>query len=618
MVGETSMGPRTSRRRAGRAALLAGVLLATSGPARAAPAAPQGAYAIAMHGQPALPPDFDHWPYVEPAARRGGKIALCLLGTFDSLNPFNLKAGSTAQGLNTNVFETLMTRSFDEPFTLYGLLARTVETDAARSFATFRLDPDARFSDGSPVTADDVLFTFDLLRTRGRPQQRAAFGLVRAATSPDALTVRFDLAGANDRELPLTLGLMPVLPKARTDVATFDDSTLVPPVASGPYRVEGVVPGQRLVLRRNPDYWARERPVRRFMFNADTVTLDYYRDGNGLFEAFKSGLCDYRLETDPTRWLTGYDIPAVRDGRIVKVTLPSRLPKGMEGFAFNTRRKLFADVRVREALAAMFDFDWLNTTLFGGLYRRTESFFAGSELASTGRPVDDAERRLLAPFPGAVRPDVSDGTFHLASTDGSGRDRHAARAALDLLAKAGLTLRDGRLLDANGAPLAFGIMVVDRRQERLALAYAESLARIGVDASVRLVDEVQYQRRRQSFDFDMMLGTWTASPSPGAEQRSRWGSASAGQEASFNLAGARSPAIDAGIAALLSADTREAFVSAVRAYDRVLLSGTYIVPLYHADAQWVAYASALGHPDTFPLFGLSNTSPVETWWRKAP
>lgn len=597
-----------------RSAFAAAAMLATA----AAPAAAAERGGIAMHGEPALPAGFDHLPYVDPAAPKGGRLAMCYLGTFDSLNPFNLKAGSTAQGLNLNVYETLMTRSLDEPFTLYGLIARSIDTDEGRHAVTFRLDPAARFSDGTPVTAADVLFTFELLKTKGRPQQRAAFLLVKAVDSPDPQTVHFDLSGLQDREMPLTLGLMPVLSKAHTDPAAFEDTTLDPPLATGPYRVAQVVPGQRLVLQKNPDYWARDKAIRRGMFNPDTVTIDYYRDANGLFEAFKSGLCDYRLETDPTRWLTGYDIPALAQKRIVTSTVRSGLPKGMEGFAFNTRRPLFGDARVREAFADMLDFEWINATLFGGLFKRTTSFFADSDLASTGRPASAAERALLAPFPDAVRPAAMEGSLRPMVTDGSGRDRRPAHAALALLAGAGYRLSDQALHGPDGMPVGFEIMVTDRRQERLALAYAESLARIGVRVTVRLVDEVQYQRRRQSFDFDVMLGTWTASPSPGAEQRARWGSASAAQDASFNLAGARSPVIDAMIAALLSAETAEDFVTAVRAYDRVLLSGSYIVPLFHADEQWVAYASTLGHPDRFPLYGLSNNTPIETWWRKAP
>lgn len=572
--------------------------------------------AIASHGEPALDPAFQHYPFVNPQAPKGGHLSLCFLGTFDGLNPFNLKAGSTAQGLLVNVFESLMTRSPDEPFTEYGLIARAIETDDARSFVTFHLDPEARFSDGSPIRASDVRFTFDLLKAKGRPQQRAAFALVKGVDVPDPLTIRFDLGGLNDREMPLALGLMPVLPEAHTDAAHFDDTSLQPPLASGPYRVAAVEPGQRVTLVRNDDYWAKNHPVRRGMFNFDSVDLTYYRDANGLFEAFKAGLCDFRLETDPTRWLTGYDIPPVRDGRIVKQAVSSALPKGMEGFAFNTRRPLFSDVRVREALGAMFDFEWIDANLYGGLFKRTDSFFADSELSSAGKPADARERALLAPFPDAVRPDILEGRWHLPVSDGSGRDRTPAKHALALLADAGFRLAGDTLVDRQGEAFGFEMMVVDRRQERLALNFADSLRRIGIAMRVRTVDEVQYQRRRQAFDFDLMFGTWTASPSPGMEQRSRWGSASAGQQASYNLAGASSPAIDAMIAAMLAARSHEDFVAAVRAYDRVLLSGFYIVPLFHTSEQWVAYAGTLAHPATFPLFGLSNVTPVETWWRR--
>ena len=577
--------------------------------------AARAASAIAMHGAPALPATFDHFPYADPAAPKGGRLRLCLLGTFDSLNPFNLKAGSTAQGMVNMVYEPLMARSQDEPFTLYGLVAARLDTDDARSFATFHLDPRARFSDGAPVTADDVRFTFELLKAHGRPQQRQAFAAVQAVTTPDAETIRFDLAGG-DRELPLFLGLMPVLPRHAVDPARFDETTLARPVASGPYRVAEVDPGTRLVLERDPAYWGRDLPTRRGMFNFDRVEIDYYRNSNALFETFKAGQCDFRLETDPAQWLAGYDVPAVRDGRIVVAAVPLRLPKGMEGFAFNTRRPIFADVRVREALADMFDFAWINRALYGGLYSRTPSFFAESPLASTGRAAGAAEAALLAPYPDAVRPDMLDGTWRPPQGDGSGRDRAEAKRAMALLAAAGDRL-DGTVIRLpDGSPFRFEIMVVDPRQERLAASFADSLRDIGVEATVRLVDEVQYQRRRQSFDFDMMLGQWIASPSPGGEQRSRWSSAAAGQPASFNLSGARSPAIDAAVAAITEARSEADFTAAARTLDRLLLSGFYVVPLFHAEDQWIAYASTLGRPKEVPLFGNTNVTPVELWWRK--
>ena len=580
------------------------------------PFAARAEEAIAMHGAPALAKGFTHFPYADPDAPKGGRLRLCLLGTFDSLNPFNLKAGSTAQGLGTMVFEPLMARSQDEPFTLYGLIAKDMDTDADRSFATFHLDPKARFSDGSPITSADVRFTFDLLKSKGRPQQRAAFARIKAVTTPDPETIRFDVEGLGDRELPLFIGLMPVLSSKATDAAHFDETTLKPPLASGPYRVAAVDPGQKLVLERNPDYWGRDLPTRRGMFNFDRVDIDYYRDANALFEVFKAGQCDFRIETDPARWLTAYDFPGLRDGRDIKAAIPMRLPKGMDGFAFNTRRAIFADVKVREALGDMFDFGWVNRNLYGGLYRRTPSFFAESPLASIGQAASPAEMALLAPYPGTVRADILDGTWRPPGGDASGRDRDGAKRALVLLAAAGDHLKGNVMIGPDGQPFRFEIVVQDRRQERLALSFAESLKSIGIEATVRLVDEVQYQRRRQSFDFDMMLGTWSASPSPGAEQRSRWGSASAGQPASYNLSGAASPAIDAAISAILAARSQEDFIAAARVLDRLLLSGFYIIPLFHPEDQWISYSTALGRPPDVPLFGITNVTPIELWWRR--
>ena len=571
-----------------------------------------------MHGTPALPSDFLHLPYVNPDAPKGGRLQVAFQGTFDSLNPFNLRAGSAAQGLNGNIFQPLMARSLDEAFTLYGLVAQSVETDDARSFVTFRINPAAKFSDGATVTSDDVRFTFDLLRTRGRPQQRYAYGLVKGIDTPDAQTIRYDLTDVNDREMPLTLALMPVLSRAKTNLDRFADATLQPPVGTGPYTVADVAPGERLLLRRNPSYWARDLPMSRGQHNFDEIVITYYRDANSMFESFKAGLIDYRDEANTTRWINGYDFPALREGRVVREQVPLGVPRGMEGFAFNTRRPLFADIRVREALATMFDFEWVNANLFAGLYTRTVSFFDNSVLSSSGKPASDAERNLLATYPGAVRPDVLEGRWRPYVADGSGRDRKQAQAAFALLSQAGWKLDRGTLR-RNSETFAFEIMVVDRSQERLALNYASSLARVGVTVRVRTVDEVQYQRRRQKFDFDMMIGSWIASSSPGNEQRMRWGEGSADQEASFNLAGAKSPAIEALIRAMLGARTKDDFVTAVRAYDRVLLSGFYIVPLFHTTQQWDAYWTKLARPKTLPksaapLFGAT----LDTWWSALP
>jgi peptide/nickel transport system substrate-binding protein len=571
-------------------------------------------HAIAMHGDPALGADFANLPYVNPDAPKGGRLTLAYAGAFDSLNPYNVRALSTAQGLSGNVYQTLMTRSADEPFTLYGLIARTIETNAARDHVVFHLDPRARFSDGAAITSQDVAFTFSLLKEKGRPQQRAALALVKNVETPDALTVHCDLTGANDRELPMILALMPVLSRAHTDAEHFDEQTLQIPISSGPYVVAEVKPGERLVLKRDPHYWARDLPINRGLYNFDEIRIDYYRDATAMFEAFKAGLYDFRIESDPTRWRTGYDFPALRDGRIIKQSVPNGLPKGMDGFAFNIRRPVFADARTREALAMMFDFEWINANLYGGAYRRSKSYFDDSELASAGRPASPLERALLAPYPGAVRADVMEGQWAPPVSDGSGRDRALAHRALDLLGQAGYVLKDGALVNARGEKIAFEILVKNRQEERLALAYAQNLGRIGATATVRLNDEVQYQRRRTKFDFDMMMGSWVATPSPGGEQRTRWGSASADMDGAYNICGAASPAIDAMIAAMLAANTHEDFVASVRALDRVLISGFYIVPLFYAPEQWIAYSAKLGRPDRTPLYGVN----IDAWWSKGP
>jgi len=602
---------------AAAAALLPALFISTIG--RALPGEGEGArHAIAMHGDPALPVDFKHLPYANPDAPKGGRLVIGFQGAFDSLNPFNLKAGSAAQGINTNIYQTLMVRSTDEPFTLYGLLAESIQTDDARSWVAFRLNPKARFSDGKPVTSADVRFSWELLRKRGRPQHRASFNRVREVTTPDAQTIRFDLAESDDRELPMNIALMPILPAHAVNLDRFDDSTLEFPLGSGPYVLKDIKPGEILRLERNKDYWAKDLPIHRGMFNFDEIRIEYFRDVASFYEALRAGVIDYRDETNPTRWLTGYDFPAIQQGKIVKQSLPLGGAKGMQGFAFNTRRDIFKDVRVREALNYMFDFQWINKNLYGGLYRRTKSFFDETELASTGSPANDRERALLAQWPGAVRADILEGKWAPPESDGSGRDRSNARKALALLREAGWTIREG-VLQRKGEAFLFEVMVQDRNQERLALNFAESLRRIGIEVRVRTVDQVQYQRRRQKFDFDMMMGLWVASNSPGNEQRNRWSSAAAKMESSFNLAGAASPALNELITQIVASADKQDFLAAVRAFDRVLLSGFYIIPLFHAPDQWFAHASGLKRPDHLPgyaspLFGAT----LDTWWRETP
>jgi peptide/nickel transport system substrate-binding protein len=593
------------------ATVLAATVLAPSGaPAGGGEATPR--HAIAMHGEPAHPQGFPHFRYVNPTAPKGGRLTHGMIGTFDSLNPFIVK-GLPLQEIRGYVVESLMVRGYDEPFTLYGLIARTVETDAARSYVTFTIDPDARFSDGTPVTAADVIFSWQLLRDHGRPNHRTYYAKVAKAEPIGVQAVRFDLAGANDRELPLILALMPILAKHAVDPATFEQTAFTAPLGSGPYVVGDVRPGERVTLRRNPDYWGRNLGVNRGFWNFDEIRFDFYRDANTQFEAFKRGLYDVHAETDPARWETGYDIAAVREERILKDAFETGLPKGMAALVFNTRRRPFDDIRVREAIALLFDFAWVNRNFFFDRYRRTTSYFESSELSAHGRPADARERKLLAPYPQAVGADILAGTWSPAIGDGSGRDRDTLRRALALLSSSAWELAGTSLRErATGKAFAFEILVTTRDQERLALAFSRDLKRAGIAARVRLVDAVQYDRRRQTFDFDMLPNEWSASLSPGNEQSFYWGSAAADEPGSRNYMGAKNPAIDAMIEAMLAAHSREDFVAAVRALDRVLLSGSYVVPLFHLPQQWVARWSEIERPVTTSLYGYLP----ETWWRR--
>jgi peptide/nickel transport system substrate-binding protein len=611
-VNRTESNQRVSgpapRRLLAIAALAFGFLV----PAAACPAAEPGT-AIAMHGAPALPASFSHMPYANPDAPKGGRLVQGLLGTFDSLNPLIVR-GLAVQQIRGFVVESLMARGNDEPFTLYGLLAKSIETDDARSYVTFRLDSLAQFSDAQPVLAEDVLFSWALLRDKGRPNHRLYYAKVAKAEALDARTVRFDLSGANDRELPLILGLMPVLPKHAVDVATFEETSMTAPIGSGPYRVTAVKPGASLTLTRNPDYWGRDLPINRGLWNFDEIRLDFYREANGAFEAFKRGLYDFRVETEPLRWHDGYDFPAVRSGEVIRDAITTGMPQPSEFLVFNTRRAMFADIRVRQALTLLFDFEWINRNYFFGLYGRAGGFFAGSELSAYARPADDRERELLKPYASRIPPDILDGSYRLPVSDASGRDRTALRSALALLSQAGYDL-DGTVLRQRSTktPLTFEILVTTRDQERIALAFTRDLKRAGIEATVRAVDGVQFDQRRLAFDFDLIQNRWDQSLSPGNEQSFYWGSDAADNQGTRNYMGAKDPAIDALIAAMLEAREHPEFVSAVRALDRVLMSGFYAIPLYNAQEQWIARWNRIERPATTALSGYL----LETWWRKA-
>lgn len=601
--------PLISRRSLIQAAPAAGLALAFAGRARAQEGQPLR-HGIAMHGEPALEKGFSQLPYVRPNAPKGGRLTYGWLGGFDTVNPYAYR-GAQAQGLRGFVYESLLARSYDEPFSLYGLVAEGVEMPEDRSYVVFVLDKRARFSDGEPITAEDVTFTFDLLRERGHPSFRTNYRRVKAVSVEGERAVRFDLPGPEDRELPLILGLMPILAAHATDVKAFEDTTFKPLTGSGPYIVSAVEPGRSISFRRDPNYWGAELPVNRGLNNFDEIRYDYYRDDSAMFEAFKKGLVDLRVEGDPLRWTTAYDFPAVRRGDVVPESFASGVPWGMNAFVFNTRKPMFADVRVREALGQLFDYEWTDRNLFGGATVRTQSYFEGSELSSHGIPADPRERELLQRFPGVVREDILEGRWSAPVSDGSGRDRERLRDALDGLAAAGWTVKRGQLVSAaTGEPFRFEILVSTKDQERLSLAFSRSLERAGVRATVRLVDSIQAFRRLQTFDYDMVIYNWYASLSPGVEQRKFWGSTAADTPGERNYMGVKQPAIDAIIDALLAARERLDFVSAVRALDRVLLSGFYVVPLFHVKEKWIARWRRIERPEKTPLFGPT----LETWW----
>ena len=575
-------------------------------------AAAKPSHGISMHGQPAYAADFRNFSYVNPDAPKGGSVTYASLGTFNSINPMIVK-GIAAAGIRAHVFESLLTRSFDEPFSLYGLLARSVETPDDRSWVEFKLRPEARFSDGQPVRAEDVVFSLETLREHGRPNYRSYYSKVEKIETVDQHTVRLTMASPPDREMPLILGLMPVIPKHRYSKDTFELTTLETPVGSGPYTVEKIEPGAAIVYRRNPGYWGRELAVNAGRNNFDLIRYDYYRDQNSAFEAFKKGLYDVRPETDPNRWAQGYDFPAARDGRVVKEEVGIALPSGMNAFVFNTRREMFSDIRVRRALIAAYDFEWINRNLHFGLYSRAQSYFHNSDLGAMGRPAGLEEKALLAPYPDAVEGAVLEGTFSLPKTDGSGRDRVNRRQVIRLFGEAGYALRGGAMVNAEtGKPFGFEILVVNRDQERLALSYARSLKAVGVTASIRQVDSAQFQNRRQTYDFDMIPYYWLASLSPGNEQTFYWGSYGRRREGTRNYMGAANPAIDAMIEAMLRARGRDSFVSAARALDRVLISQSYVVPLHYLPERWVARWNHIERPVRQSLYGYVP----DTWWRR--
>jgi peptide/nickel transport system substrate-binding protein len=562
-----------------------------------------------MHGEPALPADFEHLPYVNPDAPQGGALRMAITGSFDSLSPFIVK-GTPVMGVRTYVFESLMGRNWDEPFSLYGLLAESIDVSDDRQTFTFKIRPEAKFSDGKPVTAADVVFTVETLRDKGRPNFKNSYSKISKIETPDDHTVIFHQE-AGDRELPLIVGVMPILPKHAWEGKTFDESSLEPMVGSGPYVIAEVRAGESITYLKNPAYWGKDLALGKGLWNFQTVRYDYYRDANAAFEAFKKGDADIRTEGDPTRWATGYDFPAAQDGNVILEKIVQRSPAPASGLAFNTRRKLFEDPRVREALIMAFDFEWANANLFSNAYQRTYGYYSGSELSSKGKPIDDAEKAVLGAAAKGLRADFQDGSYALPVSDGSGRDRKVLRKAVALLSEAGWKIGDAGLVNEAGEAFAFTISIQTKDQEKIALHYQRTLQQIGIKADVRIVDSAQFSSLQKTYDYDMIPATWFNSLSPGNEQKFYFGSEGRSIVGTRNYPGIADPAVDTAIAALLTAKGDVEFSAAVRALDRLLVAGFYIIPFYDAGGQWVARWKSIGRPEKQPLPGFEGT----TLWR---
>jgi microcin C transport system substrate-binding protein len=566
-------------------------------------------HALAMYGDVKYPADFTHFDYVNPDAPKGGTLALSGSGTFDSLNPFILK-GTPAAGL-TLTFETLMAPSLDEPFTYYGLVAETVETPEDRSWVKFTINPDARWHDGQPITAEDVIFSFETLTTKGHPMYRSYYANVTKAEKTGEREVTFTFEGGVNRELPLIMGQLPVLPKHYYDEVEFDRTSLQPPIGSGPYKIKSFEPGRSIVYERVPDYWGADLPVNRGRYNYDRIRYEYYRDRDVAFEAFKAGDFDLWSENSSKRWATGYEGNAFERGLIVKEELPIRPVARMQGYVFNLREDKFKDPRVREALGYAFDFEWLNKNLMYDAYERIESYFHGEpDLASSGLP-GEAELALLEPYRDQLPEEVFTEDYQPPRTDGSGHNRDNLRKALELLREAGWVVEDGRMVNQEtGEPMQFEILLTDPSGERIAAPWVDHLKRLGIEARVRIVDSAQYQNRMDSFDYEVTTELWGQSDSPGNEQRDMWGSAAADQPGSRNVAGIRDPVVDALIDKVIAAATREDLEAAVRALDRVLLWGHYVVPHFVDDSYRVAYRNKFSRPEVLPEEGPDFMA----WW----
>ncbi|MBE1237695.1 ABC transporter substrate-binding protein [Phaeovibrio sulfidiphilus] len=588
--------------------LLVLLLLLPAAPGLAATGSPAPVHAISMHGAPKYPPGFTSFDYVNPDAPQGGTVRLGTNGAFDTLNPYTIRGLAAASLALT--YDTLLEKSADEPFTGYGLLAESIQLPEDRSEVTFTLRPEATWSDGTPVSAEDVAFSLETLRTKGLPFYNAYYGDVASVEVLGPRTVRFVFRHSNNRELPLIIGQMPILPKHYWESRDFEAVTLEIPVHSGPYAIETFEPGRSITYRRRADYWGNGLPVMRGRYNFERIEFTSYRDATVMLEAFKAGAFDFRLEYVARQWATGYQSPALNEGRIILERIPNHRVSGMQGFVFNLRNPLFKDPAVREALAYTFDFEWTNKTLFFNEYKRLRSYFDNSELAATGLP-SPAEMEVLAPLRTQIPERVFTESYQPPSVDPeAGGMRANLGKAMELLKSAGWTVRDGALRNSEGTPFTFEILLVQPEFDRIVVPMTRNMERLGIKATIRVVDSAQYVERVQKFDYDMMVTSWGQSNSPGNEQRNYWSCQAASTPGSSNEAGLCSPAVDTLIEGLIGASTREDLVARTRALDRVLQWSFLVIPQYYVPADRVAYWNIFGRPEITPEDGVQ----FFTWW----
>lgn len=565
-------------------------------------------HAFSLFGEVKYGPNFQHFDYVNPDAPKGGEVRLAARGNFNSLNPFIL-TGIPAAGIDM-LFDSLMTSSKDEPNTQYGLLAKTITVPADRSWARFSLRSEARFHDGTKVTAEDVVFSFNTLMQDGHPSFKIQFAPVQEVVALDSYTVEFRFNEKNNRELPFIVGGLTVFPKAYYESHPFNQTTLDSPIGSGPYKIKTMEGGRSITYERDPNYWGKDLPVNKGRYNYDTIRVDYYRDFSIILEAFKAGKFDFRHENISKNWATAYTFPAQREGLVKVEEIPHELPSGMQAFAFNVRLPKFQDVRVREALNLVYDYEWVNENLFYGAYERTESYFANTELAATGLPTGD-ELKILEKYKDQLPDAVFTEEFHAPKTDGSGWPRENLVKAQQLLLDAGYHVDGNQLVDASGKPFTFEILLKDPIFERATLPFIYNLKRLGIKAHIRTIDVAQFIKRVEAFNFEMIIDGWGQSLSPGNEQRNYWTCAAANTRGSANTLGLCDPVVDALVEGVVTAKDRQTLINYTRALDRVLLWGHYIIPNWHIKVFRLAYWDRFSRPEHLAKYDHGF---LDTWW----